>query len=119
MLDFLCLCNILNMKNSYVYIITNKKNGTLYIGATTNLAQRIYQHKNSFLDPGYFAASSAARPGNPRLLAIANSLWKAIDTQLLLFTIATLDGMTYFELLSNYQSLKLIIVYFNYCHHSG
>jgi len=30
----------------YVYIITNRKNGTLYIGMTGNLKQRLYQHKN-------------------------------------------------------------------------
>tara|TARA_R110002049_G_scaffold15822_3_gene64151 strand:- start:391 stop:681 length:291 start_codon:yes stop_codon:yes gene_type:complete len=28
-----------------VYIVTNKKNGTLYIGVTTQLKQRIWQHK--------------------------------------------------------------------------
>jgi putative endonuclease len=30
----------------YIYIITNKKNGTLYIGVTSNIARRIYKHKN-------------------------------------------------------------------------
>ncbi len=30
----------------YVYILTNKRNGTLYIGSTSNLIQRIWQHKN-------------------------------------------------------------------------
>jgi putative endonuclease len=33
-------------KQYYVYIITNKRNGTLYTGITSNLIQRIYQHKN-------------------------------------------------------------------------
>ena len=28
------------------YILSNKKNGTLYIGVTSNLAQRIWQHKS-------------------------------------------------------------------------
>ncbi len=33
-------------KTSFVYIITNKKRGTLYIGITSDLAARIYQHKH-------------------------------------------------------------------------
>ncbi len=33
------------MNQYYVYILTNKKNGTLYIGSTSNLKQRINQHK--------------------------------------------------------------------------
>jgi len=34
------------MQSSYVYILTNKRNGTLYIGVTSNLISRIWQHKN-------------------------------------------------------------------------
>ena len=30
----------------HVYIITNRKNGILYIGITGNLKQRLYQHRN-------------------------------------------------------------------------
>lgn len=29
----------------YIYIITNKNKTTLYVGVTSNLIQRIYQHK--------------------------------------------------------------------------
>ncbi len=37
-------------KVGYVYIITNKKNGTLYVGVTNNLAKRIYEHKEKLVD---------------------------------------------------------------------
>ena len=33
-------------KHGYVYIVTNAPYGTLYIGVTSNLPIRIYQHKN-------------------------------------------------------------------------
>ena len=33
------------MKTGYVYIIASKKNGTLYIGVTSNLISRIDEHK--------------------------------------------------------------------------
>lgn len=37
-------------KNPYVYILASKRNGTLYVGVTSNLAKRIWQHKNGFAD---------------------------------------------------------------------
>ena len=38
------------MKTYYIYIITNKFNGTLYVGVTSDLKRRIYQHKSGFVD---------------------------------------------------------------------
>ena len=37
-------------KQGYIYILYNKRNGTLYTGVTSNLVQRIYQHKNKVID---------------------------------------------------------------------
>ena len=34
------------MKQPCIYILTNDNNSTLYIGVTSNLVQRIYQHKS-------------------------------------------------------------------------
>jgi putative endonuclease len=33
-----------------IYILASKPNGTLYIGSTSNLPQRIWQHKNNLVD---------------------------------------------------------------------
>ncbi len=38
------------MKQGYIYILTNKRQGTLYIGVTSDLVKRIWQHKNKFVD---------------------------------------------------------------------
>ena len=36
-------------KKGYVYILTNKHNTTLYVGVTSNLPKRIYEHKNKII----------------------------------------------------------------------
>jgi len=33
------------MKKSYVYFLTNKNNTVIYIGVTSDLLKRVYQHK--------------------------------------------------------------------------
>ncbi len=40
------------MKNSYVYILASARNGTLYIGVTSDLERRISEHRQG-LRPGF------------------------------------------------------------------
>jgi len=37
-------------KQFYVYILASKRNGTLYTGITSDLVQRVWQHKNNIIE---------------------------------------------------------------------
>jgi putative endonuclease len=37
-------------KQPAVYILTNKRNGTLYVGVTSNLVKRVWEHKSGAID---------------------------------------------------------------------
>ncbi|MDZ4820019.1 MAG: GIY-YIG nuclease family protein [Planctomycetota bacterium] len=38
------------MKQPVVYFLASQRNGTLYIGMTSNLAERVWQHKNDVVE---------------------------------------------------------------------
>ena len=38
------------MKSYFVYVLASSRNGTLYIGVTSNLLKRVWEHKNNFID---------------------------------------------------------------------
>jgi putative endonuclease len=38
------------MQGGWVYILTNRPNGTLYVGVTADLARRIYEHREGLVD---------------------------------------------------------------------
>lgn len=39
-----------DVKPYYLYVLASKRNGTLYIGTTSNLIKRIYEHKQCAVD---------------------------------------------------------------------
>ncbi|HRW60834.1 MAG TPA: GIY-YIG nuclease family protein [Defluviicoccus sp.] len=38
------------MRGGWVYIMTNRPNGTLYLGVTSNLARRVWEHREGVVD---------------------------------------------------------------------
>ena len=38
------------MKKPCVYVVANRRNGTLYTGVTSNLSKRAFEHRNGLVD---------------------------------------------------------------------
>ena len=65
------------MKKGYLYILANKRNGTLYMGSTSNLLARIYQHKNNLID-GF---SKKYSTHSLVYFEFHESLWQALERE--------------------------------------
>jgi len=37
------------MRRAFVYIVTNRRNGVLYVGVTSNLQRRIFEHREGVI----------------------------------------------------------------------
>jgi len=83
------------MKPSYVYIMASARNGTLYIGATSDLVKRVWEHRNGSV-PGFtrkygckllvwYEAHSDL--GNARLHELQMKKWKR------LWKLSTIEAM--------------------------
>ena len=71
-------------KNGFTYILFNQKNGTLYVGVTSDLKGRVHQHKEKSFDGftkkygidklGYFEEHTDMRHAIEREKAMKNLL---------------------------------------------
>ena len=50
----------MSLKQPCVYMLASRRNGTLYVGVTSNLLQRVWQHRNHSLG-GFTARYGVAR----------------------------------------------------------
>ena len=48
------------MKESFVYILASQRNANLYVGSTSNLIKRVWEHKNNLI-PGFTAKYNVHR----------------------------------------------------------
>ncbi len=64
-------------KQGYIYILFNKRNGTLYTGVTSDIVKRIYEHKNKLVD-GFTKKYKIDKLG---YYEIYNDITKAIERE--------------------------------------
>lgn len=43
-------CTVVSMSGAWVYIVTNRRDGTLYVGVTSNIARRAWEHREGLVE---------------------------------------------------------------------
>ena len=56
----------------YVYIVANKRSGTLYIGMTDNLVRRVWEHREGVVD-GFTKHMASSRSSGSK--STAHATW--------------------------------------------
>jgi putative endonuclease len=67
-------------KDYYVYILASRKNGTLYVGVTSDLIRRVWEHKNKLVE-GF--TKKYNRKWKLELIGKANPEWRDLYSELI------------------------------------
>ena len=75
-------------KQFYVYMLASKRNGTLYLGVTSDIVKRVWQHKNGLAEGftkkyGINFVNSDSK-GQYNIDCISLAKWRAISLSILL-----------------------------------
>ncbi len=77
-------------KQAYVYILCSKRNGTLYIGVTSDIIRRVWQHKNKVVE-GFTKKYNVDKLG---YFKVFNDIAKVIEREKELKKLKTQIGLT-------------------------